>query len=431
MGFLVEKTTWRERTLLALSVICFFLPALPFFWLGLGEAIPVYVPIAPTVGGLATLSILYLSNFRIGTVAASLEPVRWHLAYGIRLSQHQVSESFSTLRVQVDSTSEVEISLKTTLKGIVISYKAGATDTGWATMVVPLVTVWPSIIALFTSLWIYIKCARYVRNDIFPLLPADGVLRHVVSHDDIGAMLVKHAAEDHRLFSEAYEADRDTYWDALAVIVCLAFFGWFVLFVILNATSADPDYMHRVMDALVPSIAGALACAIPSIWIVRRRLKPRMTRWRNWMTRVDRVWKVEATKSMPEDSAPSSFEVLSEATKDAPMLMKSLRKAAIDKDWNAWSTLIFFIWLGMPMIVEGYWSMTLFAIGQSGNAFPVLAIPQVGGGFALLVVAWIYYNRWKRRQDAVVNQELANWNHRHEEPRHRMERFLEKLQSDV
>jgi len=416
----------RETARLALGIACFFLPFLAVNWLGL-----FYVVMVLPIGALVMLAIYFLPRTRIGTVAGTLELLRWHLAHGIRLTQHQVTASFSTLKVRVDSMSELEIILKETPQGTVVSYKAGATDTGWTLIAAPIILLLPSIIALFTAPWIYYKSARFVRRFVAPLLPADGVLRNVIRHDDIGALLVAHAAEDHRLFSEAYRAERNAYWDALGIIGMLAFVTWLVLFAALNITSTNPDYAARASAAVMPSTAGVLTFTIPSLWIAHRIFKPRLAKWKGWIARIDGVWKTEATRSMPEDSAPSSFEILSEAAKEAPLCLHSIRKAGLSRDRESWGILLWMVWFGLTFTVQGIVSVGWSATWQPNSEIPTTNLALAFCGVILLIGAWIYYGRWKRRQEAKMNLEIANWNHRLDELRHRMERFLEELQFDA
>jgi len=416
----------RETALLVLGIASFFLPFLAINWLGI-----FYVVMSLPLGALVMLAIYYLPWVRIGTVAGTPELLRWHLAHGIRLSQHQVTESLSSIRVQVDTTSQVEVLLEASAQGTIVSYKAAATETGWVLILLPLGILWPSIITLFTAPWIYCKSVRFVREHVAPLLPADGVLRNVVRYDDIGALLVAHASEDHRLFSEAYRADRDTYWDALGIIGTIAFFTWFMVFMALIVTSANPDYTARASDAVIPSAAGVIAFAIPSLWIAHRVFKPRLRRWKDWVARIDGVWRTEATRSIPEDSAPSSFEILAEAAKEAPLCLRSIRKAGLSRDWGSWTILFVLVFFGMQLTLEGIASIAWSGTAQPASEFPILGLVEAIGGVILLIGAWAVYKDWKSKQEARLNQELANWNHRHEELRHRMERFLEELQFDV
>ena len=426
----MEWTMQREKVLLASGIVCFLLPTFEVFWLGFNWFAFFWILVSFAASGLAMVLILYLPISRIGTVSAGPELVRWHLAHEIRLSQHEVTESWLALKVRVDSISGVEILLKGTPKGTTVSYRAGATEAGWGAITIPLIFLWFSFLTGFTAPWIYLKSVRFVRKYIAPLLPADGVLRQVVSYDDIGARLMAHAAEDHRLFSQAYQADRDTYWDALGIVGVLAFFGWFLLFMILNVTSTNPDYMARISDALLPSIAIILAIAIPSIWLVRKIFKPRMMRWKNWLAKIDEVWRTEATRSTPDDSAPSSFEVLSEAAKEAPLCLRSVRKAGLNRDFATWTALFWMIWIGFYLAARGFMWLVMSWTGGLSTANAIFAVSEFGAGIAFLVGAWVYYDYWKRRQEEILNRELANWNSRHEELRRRMESFLQELQSD-
>ena len=416
-----------EWMLLLASILSFFMIVLAIYWVAFSSMLSImFVMLGIATGSTILIAILFAPRLSLGIVAARPEVVQSYLAYELRCLQYQVSDKPKKIVTNVDKLSAIELHFNSTTRGTKVSYRALPTQTGWGVIIAPIWLVMPSFLTLISAPLIYFKSIFFVKKRISPLLPKDGFLRELPRVDDIGTLLVTCAAENHRLFTDAYKAEKTSYWNAQGYIIMAGFLTSLVLFLLLSLMSTEADLMSKTIGALIPAIIGTLAFALPLMWIVRLRYKPRLKKWNIWIERMGAVWRKEAAKTAPEESAPSSFEILVEAAKEAPLWNKTRRKAALSRDWGAWAIIFIIVWFWIQFTISGIVQLMSTIAGASSWHFIYNSILLIAG-IILIIGAWIYYRHWKRHIEEDLNKELETWKHSLEKLSSRMEHFLEEL----
>jgi hypothetical protein len=259
-----------------------------------------------------------------------------------------------------------------------------------------------------------------VRDRLTPILPPDGAIPASFRQDDIGVLLVAGLAEGHRLAKEAYELERNTYQDNVGIALLVALLAGFLVFGWQIAYSPEPDFDLRVRNALLVATGGGAALAVVLAWIVRWRFRPRLLRFREWSNRLQVALERETQREVPGAETPSTFEILSSATREVPGWLDATRRAGLGADFGMWS-LVFVLAMGAIELL-----VFSVALALSGVQLYFAALLFVGG-VGLSALAYVMSKRWEQRRDRQLGAEMTNWQGRLEAVRSRMEQFLKDL----
>lgn len=361
---------------------------------------------------------LFLPRHRLGSVRASPDEALADLGHRLRLAQYRVAEAPGLLTVRIGRLSAIEIRAKRGVDGSEILYEAYATSSGWSVILILLFLGWTSFLVIPLSLYLFVQVWLFARHRVAPLLRPEGRLREPRPRDDVREALVEGLAEGHRLAAEAYEAERSSYQDAVALLLFGAIVVGFLAFVGFLVWSSEPDWSSRLTASILLAGLFASAFAVSIGLLIRRRYRPRLLRYRSWVDRLRTGLAREAALSEAPEVGPSTFELLAEASREVPTWLAVTRRS----------------WHGRPAD-----QLLIFALG--GVAFSLFAAAFVMaqtegvllglwpglGGFALAAAAYVLYRRSQLEQARATTRELSTWDQRWQGVRTKMERYLRDL----
>ena len=83
-------------------------------------------------------------------------------------------------------------------------------------------------------------------------------------------------------------------------------------------------------------------------------------------------------------------------------------------------------WIVFILSFFAFWAFWLAADFGYMGAIPI-ALLAGGMGLSLAVAAYVYWSRWRARQEETIQRTLAEWRQRTESLRSRFDRFLQDL----
>ncbi len=375
---------------------------------------------APPIIAVVLLAALFLPKFGLGVLRAPPTESLSYLAYELRLARYRVVEEPRRLSVRIGPFAVAKVWARPGDDGSEIAFQADATPGGWVAILILVLALVPfgTFLAMALILYMFLRARQFVRDRLLTLIPADGAVPTLAPPDELRRALVTGLAEAHRLAVEAYEVERSAYHDVLLVIAAAALALWAFLLVLLVLLPPNPDFGRNLSNALIAATLVAVPAGALSSLLARRLYRPRLARYRVWADRLHGDLAREGGRLAPEPER-SSFQILMEAAREVPSWIDVRRRKGYAR----------YPWNEMVAFVAGYWGFWLAWIGVwiFGAQNVILSALFFSVGVGLVVFAFAFHQRWKRRFETEAQEELALWRRRYEDLRGRMEQFLEDL----
>ena len=409
----MRREDWLNVLLVAVIVALLVITAvisLPQIWI---YSILSVVLIAATL----VFAVLFLPWRPVARSPLPPASLARHLVFQLRREGFRVEEHAEGTTVRLDPVTAVRFRTLEAEGGSELRYQPYATSSGWGTLITLIVLVWTSVIGIVAIALVAWKGRRFARERLAALVVAVDSLPP--PSDDIRVLLVDGLSEGHRLASEAYEAQRSSYYDTLAVLGVAGLAIWalvlFVLFFALPPGSPWRDWVPLIWISTL--VAGAATAAL--MWVVRRQTRPRLLASRAWAERLEVALNRETAREAPRPEEPSSVELLLDTSGQISGWLQMKRWAGLSGDQAAgWVVII----VGFTAVWVLWLAVELLFTGQS-----LFGILVAAGGTGLAVAAYLYWGRWRRKQDEVIAKTLEEWRERAQSLRSRLDRFLQDL----
>jgi len=370
-----------------------------------------------SVAVILFLGITFLPKYTIRTMRAEPHAALAYLANRLRLAGYRVAESSGNLTVRIGSFSAVLVSARRTETGCRVRYQPYATPSGWGTLMVLTLITYTALAGFALAAYGFLRATFFVRSKVLPLLPEDGGIPEIPAADLTRVILLEALAEAHRTAAEAEEAVRSSYHDSLAIVFFGAMLAWFALFVAFSF-QLDPDFFARFGRAALLATAFVAGAALPTAWLIRHRMAPRLTRYRDWVGRFRAAMERAASAKSTEEPEPSSFEFLMESAAEVPAWIDLVRRKGVNRDPAT----------ALLLLMVVIWTFTLGSTALSFVFFDAVLAGVFGiAGIVLGIGAVLFYRRWRRRWDAETEQAHRDWTRRVQGVRVRMEQYLRDL----
>ncbi|MGD9962492.1 MAG: hypothetical protein AB7S97_01115 [Thermoplasmata archaeon] len=341
------------------------------------------------VGTVICMAIAFRWRFMLATVKGRPDAVLSDLAYRLRVSGYRVSQKPDRLSVRVSTTSAVDIFVRTVPEGTLVSYCADCTPMGWGIFIVLLLTTYMTPLAFAAAMFVIYRSAVFVAARVLPRLSGLPVPGPQVENADTRVMLVASLSEGRRLSSEAYEAARSSYHDAVIVRVTVG--------IVLSTVAAilggllllrDLGTTGLTLSALIAAAAGLGFTAV-SWRLLAKKAKPRISELGSWAARLEAALSREVSSESPPDDEPSSFELILQSYAEIPGWLKVRRKAGTYRyPWHAMAV-VGFAYLAVMNFVSG---ITATLWGEMSYAAPYFAMSAASAFVSVFI-----YLRWRRR----------------------------------
>ena len=406
----------RDIRAMLVLVTGFLVALVLFFWI-FTSALDILLQLGFVFAPLALFAAVFLWRFRIGHVAGPPEQVLAAIAHAMRRSLYRVTEEPGQLTIRIGSISAVKVRARATAGGTDLTYTPYGTTTGWSLLMV-MFFLWE--LAVFTApvvLFILVQVRDFVRGRILPYVSAGG-FPPAPAPGDVQAMLIDGLSEGHRLASEAVEAEQSSYQDLLVFGFFLGFVTWALVFIMWFLSSAESDFALRLQDSSLIALAVGAAVTVAFGLGIRHVFRPRLLRMKAWAGRLREALERETGWAPPQETAPSAFEIVSEATGEVPLWLAALRRGGLSREPGTWAAIL----------VAAFWGATLLWLAVTLVALSLLiAVPLGAGGFGLLSLAYLLYRGWHRKVETERANALSTWGTRLSSIRAQMERFLQDL----
>ncbi len=367
--------------------------------------------------GVAALALPTAWRSPVGTLRASPEAALAHVAGRLRLARLRVAEEPQGLVVRTGALVLLRIDAAASVEGCAVRYRVDLDPVGGMGYLL-LMGAMVLLVTGVPALALALRLHRLEARDLLPAVPPDGAVPAVPPRDAVRTALVEGLSEAHRLAAEAREAARSAYGDRMGIALLTGVLAGAGVLLVGVLASPPVDPVPRLASVLPFAAAGAAVAGIPPALYVRRRDRPGLVRYREWEGRLRELLEREVARLPAEDGGRSSFEVLLEASREAPGWIEARRRAGLSADLGLWS---------LAYLVLGY-VLSLDAIGfQRIATDPLGALAAVGGSALLAAGLILWWRRWTRRQREAAARRLAAWTARFEGIRAGMERYLQDL----
>jgi membrane protein implicated in regulation of membrane protease activity len=371
----------------------------------------------PLTMGFVLFVLAFSLRFNLGNAVADPKTVLNNLAHKLRAARYRVEETNDELITQVDSMSAIRIRARASESGTELTYRMDGTPAGWTVTLILVVSGYFIILIPPIVLFMLRRVRRFAREQVVPSLVAPDVPEVDSISVRIRKALIDSLSEGYRLSSEAYEAAKSNYEDNVIILVVLGFFafgGTSLAFLAINLEVGSEDFRM----SFLMSIAIAIAFTFVSVWLLRRRVMPRLEELKSWATRLEGALVEETAPAKPKDDEPSVFELLADAWKHVPKWLEVRRKSGLYREPGTWLLILCFAGLSFTGLV---FASLMFV--QSPLASVIVGAASV----VLLYAIHIMYNRSKKRLDEERDRVFSDWNRRLGVMNFQMERHLQEL----
>ncbi len=370
------------------------------------------------IGVTVVFAGLFLPWRKVAQSPLGPDALQKHMVYQLRRGGLRVEESPEGTKVRLGSVAAVRFRIRAIAGGSEIRYQPYATSSGWGTLITLIVLMWTSLIGLIAIVHVEHKARRFARDRLRGIVTGVDSLPPP-SPDDIRVLLVHGLSEGHRLASDAYEAQRSALGDMIAIVAVAGLAVWAItllaLFIGLPAESPWREGLSLL--GLSTLIGGGATAGLE--WAVWRRARPKILASRGWVERLRLALVRETSRRPPAPAEPSSAELLIELSEQIPGWLRVRRWAGLSGDqaagWTVFIASFFAFW--------AFWLAFDFAF--MGVALVALLAALCGTGLA--VAAYVYWARWRAKQEEAIERTLAEWRQRVEALRSRLDRFLQDL----
>lgn len=342
-------------------------------------------------------------RFSLGAVEATPEETVAYLVRRLRTAGHLVHVEPPELTVAIGDEALVRMRVEPAEGRSRILYRADTTIVGWLSMVrLP---------------GIYRRVRAWGR--VAAVVPPGGRLPPPPPSEDAQATLVNALSETHRLAAEAYASERERYQNSQALIIIAAITVWFLLFLGLSSMSADADFNRRMLSAAGLAFAATLSVSIPGGWLVRRFRRGQIVRLQEWTVQLQDALRLESAPQAKADREGSSLELLLKSHGEVPRWLDAARRASMSVDPMGWWAVFAMVYVAVDLLL---WDAPAFA----SFSLPLGVILGIAGA-AILAAAVVYFRRWRRRREATLARNVADWDLSYERLRGELESYLGRL----
>lgn len=346
------------------------------------------------------------------------ESLRKHIVYQLRREGLRVEESPEGTTVRLGSVAALRFRILPLSGGSEVRYQAYATPSGWGTLITLIVLVWTSLIGVLVVVYVEHKARRFARDRLRAVVIGVDSLPPP-STDDIRVLLVHCLSEGHRLASDAFEAQRSALGDAMALAAVAGLAVWAVVLLgLFLGLPPESSWRGGATPLGVATLIGA-GMTLALEWAVWRRARPRILASRRWAERLRAALVRETSRQPPAPAEPSSAELLMGLSEQIPAWLRARRWAGLSGDQAAG-------WVVFLLSFVAFWILWL-AIDFAFMAATPYAVLAAAGGVVLAIGAYVYWARWRERQERTIERTMEEWRERTQRLRSRLERFLQDL----
>ncbi len=392
-----------------LLIVVIILPPLLFWFSFLAVSL---------VGVTLVFAALFLPWRRVARSPLPPDALQKHVVYQLRREGLRVEEDAEGTKVRLGSVAAIRFRILSLPDGSEIRYQPYATSSGWGTLITLIVLVWTSLIGLLMVVYVERKVRRFARDRLGAVVTGVDSLPPP-SLDDIRVLLVHGLSEGHRLASDAYEAQRSSLGDTIALVAVAGLAVWAVslLLLLFGLPLGNPWREGAPLLGLSVLIGGGVTLGLE--WGVWRRARPKILASRSWAERLRSALIRETSRQPPAPAEPSSVELLMGLSEQIPTWLRLRRWAGLSGDQAAG-------WVVFLLSFVAFWILWLaFDFAYMGNFLYALLAGLGGTGTA--VGAYVFWARWRARQEETIARTLEEWRQRTESLRSRLDRFLQDL----
>lgn len=188
----------------------------------------------------AVIGGLLLVPYRVGTCQASANRALRHLAHQFRIRGHRVAEREGHISVRIGRFSALKVRAEPVALEADIRYQLDATRSGWALLALVVLFDWTGLVAPLVGACLFLSVRSFADRVLRPLVPTGTGTQSGPPEDAVRAALLDALAEANRLATDAYEAERSTFWNFELVLIASAFPLWFFIVLSIGITSYFP-----------------------------------------------------------------------------------------------------------------------------------------------------------------------------------------------
>lgn len=413
-GIAAEREDWVNGILVA-AIIALLLTAVvilqpPFF--------PFLFWVLTLVAATVVFAFLFLPWRQVAQSPLPPEALQKHLVFQLRREGFRVEEGPEGTKVRLGSVAALRFRISPTSGGSELRWQAYATSSGWGTLITLIVLVWTAVIGVVAMIYVEHKARRFARDRLSALVTAADSLPPPPA-DDIRVLLVHGLSEGHRLASEAYEAQRSNLGDAVALVAVAGLAVWALAFLgLFLGLPIDSPWREGASLLELATVIG-VGVTVVSEWAVWRHTRPRLRASRDWAERLRLALVRETSRGPPAPAEPSSVELLMGLSDQIPTWLHVRRWAGLSGDQAAG-------WM-LFMLSFGAFSVFWIAADLAFLGAFLYALLAALGGAGLAFGAYVYWARWRERQEQTIGRTLDEWRQRTESLRSRLDRFLQDL----
>ena len=376
---------------------------------------------APLLASLATLAAVFLREVDLPVGGRSPAEVREALAAVLGASAMVRAPHEDSVTARLNALAAVRFRTRVADQGTVLSYQVWMTRAGWALLAALVLSGVGSLVASMTGLALLRRGSKFVKSVGNSLAQKLQAVSPEPTRDEVHGLLVGGLSTTLRMAREAYEAQRKAYTDSLLTTAIAAFTAWTALLVGLFVALNGFNLLTGRWEVPIAAATGmALVFGILFLVSLRRRYVPRLARYREWTERLADSMGVQLARAPPESGRPNTFELLVSASEQVPDWLDAQRRAGLSGDpKTAFVILLLTLFTG-SFLMNGFAQLLFGGISSVGIAYLAIAAFLVG------LAAWIYL-RWKREEEARLNQSRAAWEAHLKALHARMDRFLEEM----
>jgi hypothetical protein len=360
------------------------------------------------IGGLIALVLVFIPKFRVGVVEGDPRNVLSDLAHRLRVSRYSVVEKKSMLSVVVSKYTAANVTAKRIPEGTLVRYQASATPSAWTIIILLLLFMFTIPFALVIALFCLYQSAVFASYSVLPGLTGPSAKGVMGTERDTRAVLIDSLSEGRRLSTEAYEAAKSNYEDAIIIFVTIG--------IVLSLVVALAVMIFSFTMAPLVGLASAVLFSLVSWRLLAKRTKPRLAELKSWSVRFDAALTREIASQSPPDGEPSSFELVAESLREAPNWLRILGKSGMFREPGYWIMIIFLCLAGVELCFAGIFSLVSNGYSEASVFLLISAV--------FLLSSLLIYRQWKKVRDEEYGSTMGSLSSRHEALKAEMENYL-------
>jgi membrane protein implicated in regulation of membrane protease activity len=372
----------------------------------------------PLTMGFVLFVLAFSLRFGLGNVVADPITVVNDLAHKLRVARYRVEVTNGELIAQVDSMSAIRIRARASGSGAELTYRMDGTPAGWTVTLILVFSGYFIILIPPVVLFMLRRVRRFAQEQVVPSLVTSEVPGADSASLRIHKALVDSLSEGYRLSSEAYEAEKSNYEDNVIILVVLGFLvlvGSSLAFLAINIGAFSENFSI----SFPMSVAIASSFTFLSVWLLRRRVKPRLNELKGWATKLEGALVQEISSAKPKDEEPGVFELLADAWKHVPKWLEVRRKSGLYREPGTWLLILCFAGLSFTGLVIASFLM----LAQSPLTSVIVGVLSAG----LLYVVHVLYSGSRKRLDEERARVSSDWNRRLGMMNSQMEKHMREL----